>query len=76
MSNIIEQIEALSHQASRGNPALNQNLSTDLMNNTDMLLMRHKMSYPQYMPGEAQIKVTVKARLVEHAIKRGAVWRR
>ena len=47
----------LSQRASWGNPALNPDLSVDLMNNIDMLIMRHKLKHPQYMEDAERIKL-------------------
>jgi len=47
----------LSQRASWGNSALNPDLSVDLMNNIDVLLMRHKMKHPRYMEDAERVKL-------------------
>jgi len=50
----------LSQRASWNNPALNPSLyadlSTNLMNSIDMLIMRHKMMHPGWMSDEDRVK--------------------
>jgi len=46
----------LSQRASWSNPALNPKLETDLMNNMDILIMRHKMKHPGWMSDEDRVK--------------------
>jgi hypothetical protein len=48
---------SLSKLASWGNSALNPDLSVDLMNNIDVLLMRHKMKHPRFMEDADRIKL-------------------
>lgn len=54
-------IESLSRQANWSNPALNPDLSTNLMGNPDMLIMQHKIKHPGWMSDENRIKAILKA---------------